>query len=765
MSDESVEFLNSGVLAPIKKWGTRWSLWPAHFVTACCGVELAHAFACGYDGERWGVLNYGISRQTNFIIVEGAITRKMACALRLVWEQMPEPKFVIVLGACGERGGLFWNGYNIVRPSDVVPVDYFVPGCPPTPEALLRGCRAVQDKIEGIDRTTIRFKHVDIGREVIEERLIPTSPKRCALTPTIRIDMHSEAKWVFGRELVSVLERALGDLLVRTAIVGRNRIAVKVNRDKMKEVAVKLKEIGFDHVKSVNVLDIPHEKKFIVEYIVSSYSVEDLKPVLLSVFCDVDRDDAWISSMKDVWESADYQEREMHEFFGVMFEGNPWMGRKFFLAKDSPEYPLRKDFKLKEARYVLEKDEDVRNPPPSDLTLPVPQEFLEDAREKDEYVVYVGPHHPASGHLRTILRVHGDIIVDVLPDPGYVHRGMEKTAENLLYVQSIPLFERSSIVDSLNITLGYVRAIEQALGIHVPERAKYIRMILAELSRIGTFLYDAAIGPMFLGHSTGFMYCFAIREMLVDILTRITGARITTSFIVPGGIRRDVPDDVLDAVNRFTYALRKRWERYMDIFVRNPVTLARLRGVGVITKEDAIKWGMAGPFLRASGVEYDVRKIEPYEAYDEVEWEVPVSDEGDSLARFLVRVEEMNQSIRIIRQAVSALKNIRGEILSEDVLGECSDVYANDIRGYFYRAFGDIVLPRGEFTSITEASRGSLIYSIISDGESNMPYRVRVVTPCLLNLRAFMESVKGERLADFWTVYLSFGYFPPEADR
>ncbi|MCW3131123.1 MAG: NADH-quinone oxidoreductase subunit D [Candidatus Methanospirare jalkutatii] len=765
MSDESVEFLNSGVLAPIKRWGTRWSLWPAHFVTACCGVELAHAFACGYDGERWGVLNYGISRQTNFIIVEGAITRKMARALRFVWGQMPEPKFVIVLGACGQKGGLFWNGYNIVRPSDVVPVDFFVPGCPPTPEGLLRGCRAVQDKIEGIDRTTIQFKDAELPpKEAIEERLVPTTPKIFALTPAVRIDMrdeNAEKAWSFGRELVAELS-----VNANATIIGMNRIALKTTREKMKDVALKLKEKGFDHVKSVNVVDVPHENKFIVEYVVSSYSQEELKPVLLSVFCEIPREDARVASLKDVWESADYQEREMHEFFGVWFEGNPWMGKKFFLAPDSPEYPLRKDFKLREARYVLEKggEEDVRNEPPSDLELPVPFD-LKEAHESDEYVVFVGPHHPGSGHLRTILRVKGDIITDAIPDPGYVHRGMEKTAENLLYIQSMPLFERCSIVDSANITLGYVRAIERALKIEVPERAKYIRMILAELSRIGTFLYDAAIGPMFLGHTTGFMYCFALREVLVDLLTKITGARITTSFIVPGGIRRDVPQEVLQAVKKFTSAVRKRWERYMDIFVRNPVTIARLKGVGVLSKEDAIRLGCVGPFLRASGVEYDVRKIEPYEAYDDVEFEIPVSDEGDALARFLVRVEEMKQSFRIIQQAVDALQHIKGEILSEDVLGECKDMFSSDIRGYFYRAFGNIVLPRGEFSAITEAARGSLLFSIISDGESNVPYRVKAATPCLANLRAFMEAVKGERLADFWAIYISFGYFPPEADR
>ncbi len=770
--DEHMDFLDSGVLAPFKKWATKWSLWPVHFVTSCCGVELAHAFGCGYDGERIGALNFGIARQTNFIVVEGTITRKMARALRQVWEQMPDPKFVSVIGACGERGGIFWNGYNIIRPYDVVPVDFFVPGCPSTPEGILRGVRAVQDKLDGKDRTTIEFKNVGLPSEEGKENRVPTTPKIYSPTPAIKVDVRRDADWGTGKELVERLKGELNGLYKSITITGKNRIAIKTTTENVAEIASKMSNgVGIDHVKNVNVIDVPHERKMIVEYMASSYAVKEFMPVLITIFADIRRDECKFPSLTQYWENADYSEREMHEFFGVWFEGNSEMGRKFLLAPDTPEFPLRKDFKLKEEMYAFEEGKVVPSgisakpaTEISELPLPLPEGFLEDAENSDELVVLVGPHHPGSGHARWVVRLKGDIITEVLPDVGYVHRSMEKLAENRLYIQNIPLFERASITDFGNINLGYVRAIENALGIEVPERAKYIRTVIAEVSRISAFFYDSAIAAMMLGHSTGFMYAFALREMIVELVTRMTGARITASFIVPGGVRRDIPADVLETVGNLQSAVQKRWKKFEDIFINNPVTIARLKGTGVLTKEEAIKYGVVGPFLRASGVEYDVRKVEPYEAYDRLNWDVPISDDGDALSRFLVRVEEMKQSLSIIRQAVDALKNMKGGVLSEELLGDYKDA-STDIRGYFYRVFGDIVIPKGEWTSITEAARGSLIYSLISDGESNVPYRVRIVTPSWLNLKGYMESLKGSRLADLQALFQTWGYFPPEADR
>ncbi len=767
--DRNIRILRSGVFTPLRRWGTKWSLWPCHFVTSCCGVELAHAFACGFDGERLGTLNMGISRQANFIIVEGTITRKMARALRIVWEQMPDPKFVNVIGACGQRGGIFWNSYNLTRPSEIVPVDFFIPGCPITPEGLLRGVRAVQEKIEGRDRTTIKFKTAELPSEggKGKESRLPTTAKIFAPTPLIKVDVPKEVDWDFGRDLVKSLKAQLDGLYKSITITDKNRIAIKTTPENLVKVVRELSgTTGIDHVKNVNVIDAPHERKFIVEYMVSSYS-EELMPVIITVFTEIGREaEPVFPSLTALWESVDYSEREMHDFFGIRFEGNEGMNGKFLLAPET-QTPLRKDFKLEEERYVLE--DGVPFAPkielPSDLKMPVSEELLEEAEKSDDFVVLVGPHHTGSGHLRWIMRLKGDLIVDIIPDPGYVHRSMEKLAENRLYIQNIPLFERANISDPFNMNLGYVRAIEKALGIEVPERAKYIRTIMAELSRIGAFFYDSGILSLFTGHSTGFMYVWAIREMILEAVVRMTGSRCTPSFIIPGGIRRDISDDVLNMTSNFTSAINKRLRKFEDIFIYNPVFIARTKGVGVLTREEAIRYGIVGPFLRASGVDYDIRKVEPYEAYDKLDWEVTTGDAGDSLGRYMGRYEEIKQSLRILKQAVDAVKRMpRGEVISEEVLGEYREA-SKDIKGHLFHAYGNLVLPKGEWTSVTEAGRGTLLYSIISDGESNVPYRVRIVTPCWMNLRGIIEASKGERVADFWAVYGSFGYFPPEADR
>ncbi|MDF2955334.1 MAG: NADH:ubiquinone oxidoreductase 49 kD subunit [Candidatus Alkanophagales archaeon MCA70_species_2] len=757
--DRNIRIVQHGVFAPLRRWGVRWSLWPVHFVTSCCGVELAHSGACGYDMERLGALNYGIARQSNFIIIEGTITRKMARALRLVYEQMPDPKFVSLIGACGERGGLFWNSYNITLPHEIVPVDFFIPGCPVTPEGLIRGIRAVQEKIEGRGRTTIEFKCAELPREGGEARLVPSSPKFLAETPTVRIDVPREG------ELPERLKPLAEEEGVRVTAIGKNRVAIRTPAERLEEIALRLKELGFDHVKSVNIVDVPHERRMLVEYVVSSYSVRELMPVLVSLFAYVPRVSPGLQSLKHVWESADYCERELQDLFGVRFKGNPWQ-RRFILAPEV-EAPLRKDFRLEEESYVLGEAPlapKIEYPPePLSYYLPVPDEVFEEAAKNDEFVLPIGPHHTGSGHLRVILRVKGDVIVDAIPDPGYVHRSMEKLAETKLYVQNIPLFERLSIADPVNINLGYVRTLEFALGVEPPERAKLIRTMLAELSRIGAFLYDAGIFSLFTGHSTGFMYTFSMREMLLELFVRMTGSRCTPSYVIPGGVRWDVSDEALKLTKNFTSAILHRLSKFESIFVNNPVLMERVKGVGVLTKEQAINVGIVGPFLRASGVEYDIRIAEPYEAYTELEWDVPVADDGDCLARFLLRLEEVRQSLNIVRQAVEALERTSGAVIAAEVLGEFKD--APDIRGLFFRTLGDICLPRGEFTCLTEAARGTLLFSILSDGESNLPYRVRVVTPSWMNLHGFMEAVKGQRLADFWAIYGSFGYFPPEADR
>jgi NADH-quinone oxidoreductase subunit B len=289
-------------------------------------------------------------------VVEGAISRKMARVLKITYEQMPDPKFVIVMGACGLKGGLFWNGYHMVRPSDVVPVDFYIPGCPPTPEALLRGIRALQDKISrGEARTTIEFEKADLSgvKGRTSPSRTPSTPKYIAPTPSIRVDVPKEVDWEFGLTLVEKLKSDLANLYESITITGKNRIAIRANKKNVVAIASKLRE-KFDHVKSVNVIDIPHEYCFVVEYVLSSYTEKELMPVLINLFARIPRDNPRFPSLTAFWPSADNMEREMYDLFGVWFEGNSGMGEKFLIAPDTPDFPLRKNYRLLDEQYCFE---------------------------------------------------------------------------------------------------------------------------------------------------------------------------------------------------------------------------------------------------------------------------------------------------------------------------------------------------------------------------------------------------------------------------
>jgi NADH dehydrogenase subunit D (EC 1.6.5.3) len=236
--------------------------------------------------------------------------------------------------------------------------------------------------------------------------------------------------------------------------------------------------------------------------------------------------------------------------------------------------------------------------------------------ERRVYEVQIGPAHPGSGHMRIFVEVDGDVMTRVDPDIGFVHRTMEKLAEGRDWIKNIPLFERMAILDACNITLPYVEAVERLLDLDPPERAKYLRVLLCEINRIASHLYGFGIFGVFLGHSTLYMWAFGDREVFVQLAEDLTGARLTHSYPVFGGVRRDIPDDFPQNARKATRYMRGRLDEYAKIFLNNPNIRSRLEGVGVLSKNRAAELGVVGPNARASGIKYDVRLVEPYEAYD-----------------------------------------------------------------------------------------------------------------------------------------------------
>jgi NADH-quinone oxidoreductase subunit D len=354
----------------------------------------------------------------------------------------------------------------------------------------------------------------------------------------------------------------------------------------------------------------------------------------------------------------------------------------------------------------------------------------------------IGPQHPGSGHFRLIVHVDGDTITRAIPDPGYVHRGVEKQAEYREYLQNIPLFERPVISDSNGSVYGYVLAVEKLAGISVPERGQHIRVLMAEINRIMSHLYWLAIYGIFLGHSTMFMWPFGDREVMIDLAQKVTGSRLTYAFFVPGGVRNDLPERFKEDALRAITFIESRLPEYEAIFLSNPLFGQRTRSVGVLSREDAIRLGVVGPTLRGSGVDADARKDEPYDVYDRMQFDVPIFKGGDSYSRSMVRIQEIRESARIIRQVLDTIP-----------------------QGPFRARQSSILKPpRGSVYSRVEAARGTFAYFITSEGEKK-PYRVKISSPSFRNLPAFGFLMKNAHLADMPTIYWSLDYWPLEADR
>ncbi|MGB9630494.1 MAG: NADH-quinone oxidoreductase subunit D [Candidatus Methanodesulfokora sp.] len=386
--------------------------------------------------------------------------------------------------------------------------------------------------------------------------------------------------------------------------------------------------------------------------------------------------------------------------------------------------------------------------------------------EERELELLIGPQHPASGHMRLIARIDGDIVTELKPDIGYVHRSVEKIAETKKFLQIIPLVERPSLPDTTANNLAYVMALEKLLGIEPPPRAKYLRVLLAEITRIHSHLYGLGIHGVMIGSSTAYMWCFGDREPFLQLAQELTGARLTYSYIIPGGVRRDMPSGFPERVEKALRYMEGRMKDYFDLYFNNPVTRARLEGVGVLKREDAIRLGAVGPNLRASGVPYDVRKAEPYAAYPEVEFDVITEKEGDSFARVMVRVKEIGESIKIIRQVLKRIPE--GPILHESyeklIPPKLREQYKSTGVVKFPSLFANLKAPEGEAVARVEGGRGEVVFHIISDGKTS-PYRLRMVTPSFRNVILFEHLTKGARVADIPAIYGSLDYFPPEADR
>ena len=363
--------------------------------------------------------------------------------------------------------------------------------------------------------------------------------------------------------------------------------------------------------------------------------------------------------------------------------------------------------------------------------------------DANELVINMGPQHPAThGVLRVKLKLDGERVLGSECIIGYLHRGIEKIAENRNYVQFAPYVDRMDYVAAVTNGMGYVEAVEKLLGAEVPPRAQYTRTILAELQRIASHLLWLGTHALDLGAMTPVFYTFREREEVLRIFEKYCGARLTTHAFRIGGLQYDLYDEFeTDAVKFCDYFIPKV-DEYEELLTTNRIWVNRTKGVGVLTAEDAIAIGATGPLLRGSGVKWDVRKAQPYEAYDNVEFEVPVGEHGDTYDRYLVRIQETRQSVRIIRQCVERLAP--GPILGK---------------------VGKVIKPApGEVYHSIEGPKGELGYFVVSDGTTT-PYRVRVRPPSFVNLQAFDKMVRGHLIADVVAIIGTIDIVLGEVDR
>jgi NADH-quinone oxidoreductase subunit D len=363
----------------------------------------------------------------------------------------------------------------------------------------------------------------------------------------------------------------------------------------------------------------------------------------------------------------------------------------------------------------------------------------------NEMILNMGPQHPSThGVCRLVIKLDGERAVRINPVIGYLHRGIEKLAENRTYVQFIPLTDRLDYISSMANNTVYALALEELMDIQVPERAEYIRVIMLELQRLASHLLFIATFGADLGAWTVLMYGFRERERVLDLLEMVSGARLLYTYVMFGGVRQDLPEGFVEQCRKTMQTLPSYFDKdYEYYFYKNEIFLERCRGVGKLDAKDAINLGVTGPNLRASGVPYDLRKIDPYSVYDRFDFKVCTEKAGDTLARFKVRMNEIKESVKIINQALDDLPE-----------GE-------------YRAKVPKLLrpPKGEVYTRIESPRGELGIHLVSDGESKNPYRLKIRSPAFCNLSAFPYFAEGDIIPDLVANFASIDIVLGEIDR
>jgi NADH:ubiquinone oxidoreductase subunit D/NADH:ubiquinone oxidoreductase subunit C len=800
------------------------------------------------------------------MIVSGTVTKTMMPMIARLYDQMPEPKYVISMGACATGGGPFKEGYNVVSGVDkFIPVDVYIPGCPPTPQALLHGLMMLQRKIDGerIAHTPWYRGEVErdiavpvLGPDLIDLRLVEVAAERTAqgLVEAREATLVQPAQIAAPQPEAEADASAPAEAAAAPAAKGPSKIdlirakargeavpaapaaadappapakpaakpAKKIKRAEARPSLVWLGDAGLrDLAGRINAELGPETARIVqagllvepaqlvavarflrdrnpirYDYLASLQSVhyEDCievnyhldsttspgKLIELRVRTDPAEGKGEVASLTGVWRGAEFQEREVYDMMGVRFTGHPELKR--ILMWDGYAYhPLRKDFlepyyegptKVFDSRVEEGHGHHFRAEEfnPYGTNMKVPRDFKdwasldsgEDTKGKallptgveiseldtDQFILSMGPQHPSThGVFRMNLRVDGETIIGLKPVMGYMHRNHEKIGERNTFLMNFPFTDRLDYLTSMGNNFGYALAVEQLMGDDAkpPERAEYIRVIMAELTRVVSHLWSIGfllndLGAFF----TPALYAIEERELILDLFEWAAGSRMMCNYFRFGGVAFDLPPGWVERCRGIVYDRLDGKIDELDRYLSgNEIVLDRGRGIGVLTAEQAIAFSTAGPVLRASGVPYDIRRAAPYSIYDRFEFDVITGTNGDVYDRYYVRLQEMRQSVRILKQAVRDLPG--GPILPGK-------------KSY------QIKVPAGEAYSRVENPKGELGYYVVADGSATA-YRYHVRSPSFINLTALEQMCLGHTIADVVGILGSIDIVLGEVDR
>jgi NADH-quinone oxidoreductase subunit C/D len=519
-----------------------------------------------------------------------------------------------------------------------------------------------------------------------------------------------------------------------------HNLTITVKPADLRVMASTLKAEGFDYL--VQLTGVDYGDALGVVYLLCKST--DMNAVLVMKTSTEDRENPFLPTVSDIWGTAILNEREVYGFLGIRFIDHPDM-RQLFLTERWKGFPLRKDYDA--SRQANPMDFNSYDMPEYSSRWVMGTNGPEERRfqlfDEDDYVINFGPQHPATHgvlHFRTAL--DGEIIKKIDVNCGYIHRGIEKLSEGMSYPQMLHFTDRLDYLSAHINRHCLCMCVEKAAGIEVPERAQYIRTIMDELTRVASHILSWACMCMDMGALTAFIYGMRDREKILDIFEATCGGRLITNYNVIGGVMADLAPDFQEKVKEFIVLMRKSLKEYHTLYTGNVIARQRMIGVGHLSKETAVSYGVSGPVGRASGFHCDLRKSSPYAAYDKVQFKEIVRTEGDSMARYLNRLDEIEESLSIIEQLIDRIPE-----------GD-----------YCAKTKAIIKLPEGEYFQRIEAARGEFGVYILSKGDKT-PYRLKFRSPSMTLVSIMDQVCHGAKISDLITIGGSMDYVIPDIDR